>query len=325
MNDEPKNIRDVFIGTALGTMVGDAFGAPVEGWDPERISLEYGFLSTPVGGVYTDDTQMMIGLMEALTVCAESGPDFTPEALQDAAAKMFVSNFDPSRGYGRRIFGVMRRIESGLPAHMVGTDSWGNGAAMRIAPVGMFFYDDDRRLIDMAVHTAEITHTHPAGVAGAVAQAVAVGRAVRCAVSGDSLSTDSLIDDAARAAGEIDENTGREIFRAAGLAAHDLDGAVGEIVSAFSRDVSAPGAVPAALAAFVLVHRMEGGFADAVMAAVNSGGDTDTIGAMAGAVAGAFWGDGSIPKQWLAVMENGDKGRDYIIELASRLAELKHA
>jgi poly(ADP-ribose) glycohydrolase ARH3 len=325
MNDEPKDIPDVFVGATLGTMVGDAFGAPVEGWDPERISREYGFLSTPVAGVYTDDTQMMIGLMEALAECAQADPDFAPATLQDAAAGRFLSNFDPSRGYGRRIFGVMRRIESGLPAHMVGTDSWGNGAAMRIAPVGMFFYDDDRRLIDMAVHTAEITHTHPAGVAGAVAQAVAVGRAVRCAVGGDTLSTDSLIDDAARAAGEIDEDTGREMARIAGLSAHDLDGVVGEIVSAFRRDVSAPGAVPAALAAFVLVHRMEGGFADVVMAAVNSGGDADTIGAMAGAVAGSYWGAGTIPKQWLAVMENGEKGREYIIELASRLAELKHA
>jgi poly(ADP-ribose) glycohydrolase ARH3 len=328
MNEQPRDIRDVFTGTALGTLVGDAFGAYVEGWDPERIRGEYGLLSAPIGGVYTDDTQMMIGLMEALAECAETGNDFSAAALQESAARKFLSNFDPSRGYGPRIGGVMRRIESGFPANMVGTDSWGNGAAMRIAPVGMFFYDDDERLIDMAVHTAEITHTHPAGVAGAVAQAMAVGRAVRHAVSGDALSLESLVDDAARAAGEFDEGAIREISRIRDLAADDLDGAICEIVSTFSRDVSALGAVPAALAAFVLVHRMEGGeggFPDVVMAAVNSGGDTDTIGAMAGAVAGACWGRASIPKQWLAVMENGEKGRDYINALALRLAELKHA
>jgi len=325
MNDEPRDIRDVFAGATLGTLVGDAFGAPVEGWDAGRISREYGLLSAPLLGIYTDDTQMMIGLMEALSECAESGTDFSPVVLQDVAARKFLSNFDPSRGYGRRIFGVMRRIESGLPAHMVGTDSWGNGAAMRIAPVGMFFYDDDQRLLDMAVHTAEITHTHPAGVAGAVAQAVAVGRAVRCAVSGEELSVETLVDDAARAAGEIAEGAAEEFLRVKGLVAHDLNGVVGEIVSAFSRDVSALGAVPAALAAFVLAHRMEGGVADAVMAAINSGGDTDTIGAMAGAIAGAFWGAGLIPRQWLDRMENGEKGRDYINELALRLAELKHA
>ncbi|MBN1882877.1 MAG: ADP-ribosylglycohydrolase family protein [Deltaproteobacteria bacterium] len=325
MNDQPRDIRDVFAGIALGTMVGDAFGAQVEGWDPESIQREYGLLSAPIGGVYTDDTQMMIGLMEALVECAERGPNFSAAMLQESAAQKFLSNFDPSRGYGRRILGVMRRIESGLPAHMVGTDSWGNGAAMRIAPVGMFFYDNDQLLIDMAVHTAEITHIHPAGVAGAVAQAVAVGRAVRHAVEGDTLSVDSLVGDAARAAGEFTEDAVSEISRIQGLSAGDLDGAIQEIVSTFSRDVSALGAVPAALAAFVLVHRMEGGFPDVVMAAVNSGGDTDTIGAMAGAVAGAYWGVDSIPKQWLAVMENGEKGREYIRELALRLAELKHA
>jgi len=315
----------VFAGAALGTLVGDAFGAQVEGWDPERIEREYGVLSKPIGGVYTDDTQMMIGLLEALAECSETGLDFPAAVFQDAAARMFLSNFDPSRGYGRRIFGVMRRIESGMPANMVGTDSWGNGAAMRIAPVGMFFFDDDQRLIDMAVHTAEITHTHPAGVAGAVAVAVAVGRAVRHALTGVDLSVESFIDDAARAAGEFDEDTAREISRVRSLAADDLDGAIREIIAAFSRDVSAPGAVPAALAAFVLVHRMKGAFPDVVMAAVNAGGDTDTIGAMAGAVAGAFWGQASIPRQWLDVMENGEKGRDYITGLASRLAELKHA
>ena len=324
-DDQQRNIRDVFAGATLGTLVGDAFGAQVEGWDPGRIKREYGILSAPIGGIYTDDTQMMIGLMEALAESAESGPDFSAAVLQDAAARKFLSNFDPSRGYGRRIFGVMRRIESGMPANMVGTDSWGNGAAMRIAPVGMFFYDDDRRLIDMAVHTAEITHTHPAGVAGAVAQAMAVGRAVRHALSGGVFSVESLVDDSARASGEFAEDAAREVSRIKSLAADDLDGAVEEIVTAFSRDVSALGAVPAALAAFVLVHHMEGGFPDVVMAAVNSGGDTDTIGAMAGAVAGAFWGVGSIPKKWLAVMENGEKGRDYINELALRLAELKHA
>jgi len=324
-NERQRDIWDVFAGAALGTLVGDAFGAQVEGWDPEQIEREYGLLSTPIGGVYTDDTQMMIGLMEALAECTRVGHDFSAAVLQDAAARMFLANFDPSRGYGRRILGVMRRIESGLPANMVGTDSWGNGAAMRIAPVGMFFYDDDRRLIDMAVHTAEITHTHPAGIAGAVAQAVAVGRAARHALTGIDFSVQALIDDAAHAAGEFDEDTAHEISRIRSLTADDLDGAIREIRAAFSRDVSAPGAVPAALAAFVLIHRIEGGFSDVVMAAVNSGGDTDTIGAMAGAVAGAFWGQASIPKQWLDVMENGEKGKDYISELASRLAEMKHA
>lgn len=324
-NDQQRDIGDVFAGAALGTLVGDAFGAQVEGWDPERIEREYGILSKPIGGIYTDDTQMMIGLMEALAECAGAGLDFSAAALQDAAARIFHLNFDPSRGYGRRILGVMRRIESGLPANMVGTDSWGNGAAMRIAPVGMFFFDDDRRLVDMAVHSAEITHTHPAGVAGAVAQAVAVGWAARHALTGVDLSIDAFIDDAARAAGEFDEDTAHEISRIRNLAADDLDEAIQAIIAAFSRDVSASGSVPAAIAAFVLIHRIEGGFPDVVMAAVNSGGDTDTIGAMAGAIAGAFWGQASIPKQWLDVMENGEKGKDYISKLASRLAEMKHA
>ncbi len=56
--------------------------------------------------------------------------------------------------------------------------------------------------------------------------------------------------------------------------------------------------------------------------AVNLGGDTDTIGAMTGAILGASNGINSIPAEWLDNLENGEKGRDYIIALAKRLFEL---
>jgi ADP-ribosyl-[dinitrogen reductase] hydrolase len=57
--------------------------------------------------------------------------------------------------------------------------------------------------------------------------------------------------------------------------------------------------------------------------AVNCGGDTDTIGAMSGAIAGAYYGYSQIPRQWLMPLENEGKGRDYILSLGERLAEFK--
>jgi poly(ADP-ribose) glycohydrolase ARH3 len=62
-------------------------------------------------------------------------------------------------------------------------------------------------------------------------------------------------------------------------------------------------------------------FRDAVVTAVSLGGDTDTIGAMTGAVAGAYYGYQQIPMEWLDKMENGDKGRDYVAKLAGEAAE----
>jgi poly(ADP-ribose) glycohydrolase ARH3 len=85
--------------------------------------------------------------------------------------------------------------------------------------------------------------------------------------------------------------------------------------------VSALGAVPPAIASFLLTR----GFKESVVVAVNCGGDTDTVGAMSGALAGAYYGYSQIPEQWLRPLENEGKGRDYILSLADRLAESKIA
>jgi poly(ADP-ribose) glycohydrolase ARH3 len=76
--------------------------------------------------------------------------------------------------------------------------------------------------------------------------------------------------------------------------------------------------VPAALAAFLLTHS----FREAVISAVNLGGDTDTIGAMAGAVAGAYYGYNQIPQEWLNSLENGAKGRDYVVNCVKNIVSL---
>jgi poly(ADP-ribose) glycohydrolase ARH3 len=87
-------------------------------------------------------------------------------------------------------------------------------------------------------------------------------------------------------------------------------------------DVSAPLSVPAALYAF-LSH--PDSFQEALLYAVKLGGDTDTIGAMCGAVAGAYHGIEAIPQNWLGALENGTRGREYAIDLANRLCNAKLA
>jgi poly(ADP-ribose) glycohydrolase ARH3 len=76
--------------------------------------------------------------------------------------------------------------------------------------------------------------------------------------------------------------------------------------------------VPAAIGAFVLTNS----FREAVVLAVNLGGDTDTIGAMAGAVAGAYYGFDQIPQEWIEPLENGVKGREYTINCVKRIVSL---
>ena len=189
MEDPGKaQLADRFLGSALGTFVGDAMGEPVEGWPHKAIHGRFGLLDTMLRGEarYTDDTQMMIGILETLV---EKGT-FDPAVC----ALRFEENFDLSRGYGRRIFGVMERIRQGIPWNEVGTDSFGNGGAMRIAPIGCFYYSDLKAVEENAILSARITHNHPEGLAGAVAQATAVALALQHGLSNDPVEAENFVD-----------------------------------------------------------------------------------------------------------------------------------
>jgi len=303
---------DRFKGSALGTFVGDAMGREVEGWSWEQIRARHGILKGIGEGVYTDDTEMMIGIMEAL----QEDPSLDPALT----AQRFLANFHPFRGYGGRIYGIMARLRQGVPWDQVGTDSWGNGGAMRIAPIGFFFYDDGKQLQENALLCTQITHRHPEGLAGALAQALAVGLATQQGVGGEAIDRLAFLEEIAHRVGAVDKAVAAEITRITELdTAGDLEAKIARITRAFARDVSAIGAVPAAIAAFVINDNLP----DTVLTAVNAGGDTDTIGAMAGAIAGAYYGFSSIPSAWLEPLENGEQGRDYVVALAEELARIK--
>jgi len=114
---------------------------------------------------------MTIGVCEALV---ERG-----EIVEDVLCRAFVANYVPSRGYGRGARAVLDAMEDGGD-HRAAADeyfpggSYGNGAAMRVAPVGLLFRDDRRRLWEQARLSALPTHRHPLGIEGAQLLALAV-------------------------------------------------------------------------------------------------------------------------------------------------------
>ena len=308
---ELNGLRDLFRGSAIGTFVGDALGRAVEGWPAYAIRRSFGILEEMGDGIYTDDTEMMMGIMEGL--CEVDG--FDPSLT----ARKFLQNFNRSRGYGGRIYGVMDKLREGIPWNEVGTDSWGNGSAMRIAPIGFFFYDDPVKLREAAIQSSIITHKHPKGIAGAVAQATAVGIATRKGLKGEAVELRGFIDLIIEDAGEIDQEMIRQLEEIKEIEGGDIPTTIDAISSHFYCDVSAIGAVPPAIASFLLSK----GFKESVVVAVNCGGDTDTLGAMSGAIAGAYYGYSQVPGEWLGPLENEGKGRDYILSLADRLADSK--
>jgi poly(ADP-ribose) glycohydrolase ARH3 len=288
-------------GALFGTFVGDALGMPFEGLPHAAIPEVVEMVEARRGcGTYTDDTQMMIALAESLIARGRVDAEHLARAFLDA----YVAD----RGYGlgtQRVFELWR---SGAPVASAagrlfgGQGSRGNGAAMRIAPVAVCFRDDHERLCVEAAASARVTHTHPVGVDGAVVQAAAIGAALR---------------------GESIFDVARSVARTAELrgALDQVEGLLGgtrtpeEVQVRLGSSADACASVAAALYSSLAHDRFEA----ALRFAVRLGGDTDTVAAMAGAVAGARSGYRAIPTRWLEALEDGDRGRSHVQTLIAPL------
>lgn len=288
-------------GALLGTFVGDALGMPFEGAGAEAVAAPLEMEEARLGrGTYTDDTQMTIALAESLLACGRVD--------EEHLARAFLELYDPRRGYGAGTTEVLARWRAGEPVAAAssrlfgGQGSMGNGAAMRVAPIGVMFAGARDSLSEQAERSARLTHAHPLGVDAAVVQAAAVAAGL---TGGDALAE-------ARAAARTAElRTGVE--RASELLGERPT--PGAVAAELGTSSAGPESVPAAIYAAAAHRSLE----DAVTFAVRCGGDTDTIGAMAGAIAGARDGASAIPGRWLEALEDGERGRAHVERLADRL------
>jgi len=284
--DAGPTLLDLFQGCLTGVAVGDALGAPLEGRPlvavEDWLAISHGTERLR----FTDDTHMTFGVIESLLAT----DDFDAAHL----ARIFIRDFDaePWRGYGPGPVSVFAQIKAGIPWHQAGKSlyenegSFGNGAAMRVAPIGLRYHDDPALAADVARLSASITHAHPLGKEGAAFQAVAVA----IAVASSSLDAGSFVEDV------LSYVRDRDMADAAQRVLSLVDMADPEDAAAMiGNGIAAIEAVPAALLAF-LVKR--GSFPDTIEFAVRMGGDTDTIASMAGALAGAHLGYQAIPQSW---------------------------
>lgn len=311
-------LKEKIQGALLGTFAGDALGMPVEGWAPEEIRLQFGVLDTMKDGrlgrgSYTDDTEMMIALAETLVRDGNlAGPEL---------ARAFLENYHPERGYGPGTVKVLGLLGEGVPWEDAATrvypqGSFGNGCAMRAAPIGCFYYHDEAALRDAAFLQSRVTHAHPLAQAGSFLQAYAVARLLGRNPE-EPFDPLGFLSHLAAVIPEEAVSFERAFERIEVF----LRGAPGreEVIDRLGHDSRVIRSQPTALYAFLSHHRS---FEDAVVYAVSLGGDADTLGAMTGALAGAYHGVHAIPRRWWKALENTSKGRDYIAGLAERLADL---
>lgn len=270
-----------------GLAVGDAFGACFDD------SINHGALRSrsllPGPWLWTDDTQMACSIFAVLSAYGRID--------QEVLARSFAEHYDIYRRYGpgtSRILRLMRRKgyhwrELARQARE-GRGSWGNGASMRVAPLGAWFADDLDRVVDEATASAVVIHTHPDAVAGAVAVALA---AALFSAQPQVRGIQFLDTIAARTpAGPVrDKIRDARSISDSGAAAAELG--VGHHTSALDT-------VPFCL--WVTAHRGHD-FADSCWTAASAGGDSDTTCAIIGGIIGAGPVIDGVPPDWFARCE----------------------
>ncbi|GAA3686229.1 ADP-ribosylglycohydrolase family protein [Lentzea roselyniae] len=269
------SLNGLSVGDALGAqffMVGRSLSDLVAG-KPPRGPWEW-----------TDDTEMACNLVAELR---DHG-----DIDRDRLAATFAHRCEPYRGYGAGAFTILRKIRQGTPwkeaagSAFNGQGSCGNGAAMRIAPLGAYFVNEAETLTAQAIRASEVTHQHPEGIAGGVAVAHAAAIAAKARLTGtgrdllggvlDHLEEGSFVRKGIEKARKI---------RTAEEAAYVLGNG--------SR-VTAQDTVPFTL--WVAAHHLDD-YRKAVTTCVQAGGDVDTTAAIVGGIVGRP------PLEWVAERE----------------------
>jgi ADP-ribosyl-[dinitrogen reductase] hydrolase len=279
-------------GAFLGLAVGDALGAAVEFMSPGEIMAKHGCLKEITGGGWlrlkagqvTDDTDMSLCIARAID--SAGGWSLQGIAVNFAAwLKSKPVDVGDTCRRGIRNFILHGRTETPF-------NQWdaGNGACMRMLPVALHTLGDFELLKKYAVAQGHITHNHPLSDAACIY----TGRLVHLALSGASKGSlrrelESLF--------TMHENFRFEPYH--GLATAYVVDTMQTVFHHFFRTRD---------------------FEECLVGTVNQGGDADTTGAIAGMLAGAYYGEEGIPKRWLKKMER--RLMDEITTLAARLVDL---
>jgi ADP-ribosylglycohydrolase len=252
----------------LGAIAGDVIGSVYEAHPIKSMD----FLLVGRQSQFTDDTVLTVATAYSIL-----------EKCDYAEAFRTFGRRYPRAVYGGAFYHWLFSPQSGP------YNSWGNGSAMRVSPVGLAFESIDA-VLEEAERSASVTHNHPEGIKGAQATALAVFLARK------GESKDSIKDD-------IEKRF-----------AYDLKRPLVDIRPGYRFDVSCQGSVPESITAFLESEDFE----DAVRKAVSLGGDSDTMACIAGGIAHAFYG--KIPEDIVANVR--ERLPDEFLEIIDRFMEM---
>lgn len=282
-----------------GLSCGDAFGENFFSMPLTESRRRIAERIPPAGRwAVTDDTLMAVSVVDILRV---HGAIDAP-----ALALHFAELYDPVRGYVRAMHELLAGFRCGnseqwrdeAAALFNGQGSWGNGSAMRVAPLGAYFANDLDTLVSEAERSAITTHTHGEAVAGAIATAL-----------GAAMAWQSRADVSAQASGDFLEavrdrtppSQVRNGIEKALVLKKDTTPMMAGVALGNGADISAADTVP-----FVLwsAGRSLRDYETALWDTVSAGGDKDTTCAMVGGIVALSAGRESIPEEWLRRRES---------------------
>jgi ADP-ribosyl-[dinitrogen reductase] hydrolase len=303
----PMEPVERYRGSLLGLAAGDALGTTLEfrrpgSFDPIEDIVGGG----PFGlqpGEWTDDTSMALCLAESLVECR----GFDPTDQLRRYVRWYREGYLSSRGrcfdIGGTVASALRRFEETGEDYCGSTDPYsaGNGSIMRLAPVPLFFARDPRQAIDRAADSSRTTHGAPEAVdACRYLAALLVG-----AARGDS--KDELLSD------HYSPVPG--LWDAEPLAPRVAEIAAGSFRRRDPPEIRGTGYVVPSLEAALWAFDRSSSFREGALLAVNLGDDADTTGAVFGQLAGAYYGETGIPREWRERLVMAD----LIASLADRL------
>ena len=270
-----------------GLSVGDAFG---QQFFSPFVEAEARPGNLPNGPwQYTDDTEMAIALTQTLRDRQTVDQDYFAQLLAER------HEADPYRGYGAGARELLTDISAGgdwrtlSKAMFGGTGSYGNGAAMRVAPLGVWFADDVDRTIQEAAASCEVTHAHPEGIVGGIAVALAAGWVSRRKKEPAEELIPWVIS-------QIEASEVRK--RLEWVATYPLDTWAYTVASQVGcgMEISAHDTVPFCL--WMVAANIDN-YSEAIWTAARVGGDRDTTCAIIGGILAASVGPDGIPEELL--------------------------
>lgn len=304
MGNTENDKRNRSIGAFIGLAIGDALGAPIQ--FQRRDTYEHVFGYTAGGtyqldpGYWTDDTSMALCLAETLIEKGCYDPIDFGDRLVRWVDEGYNSSLPKCFDIGQttlRAIGAYRRFgheECGVTGEWAG----GNGSIMRLAPVPIFYQEDDRLADEISVSQGILTHNHEVPNDGCRLLSAIILEGIK---TGDKDAALSSV----------------EILHVADKISHVRNRDYEEKVR---DEIKSDGYVVSTLEAAMWSVWKTDNFKDALLLAVNLGDDADTVGAVAGQIAGAIYGLEGIPDDWVSELVEGRR----ILDLGELLFEKRY-